>query len=222
MKTTARTTKEGKRYEVLVDLDEALKIRKSQGNINSAVLTNDVFHNLKSGEKASESDLIKNFGTSNFEEVAEKIIKSGEIVMPTEYLRQEQDQRYKQVVDFLVKNSVSPQGRPYTPDRIMTALKEAKVNVKNKPIDSQIKEIIDQLSKILPIKIEIKKIKILIPAQHTGKAYNLITDFKQQENWHSNGDLEVIVNIPSGLIMDFYDKLNSVTHGSSLTEEMKN
>ncbi len=220
MQTTARTTKAGKHYEVLIDLEEALKLKKGVGNINSAVLTSAVFHNLKSGEKASEDDLIKNFGTAVFEEVAEKIIKNGEIVMPTEYLKKEHEQKYKQVVDFLVKNAVSPSNIPYTSERIMKALQESGVNIKNKPIDSQIQDIINQLSRILPIKVEIKKIKIIIPAQHTGRAYGVINDYKESEKWMQNGDLEAVLKIPAGLVMDFYDKLNGVTHGSALSEEI--
>jgi ribosome maturation protein SDO1 len=95
---------------------------------------------------------MKNFNSTNLEEVALKIIKSGEIVLPTDFVHKQQDQKYKQVVDFLVKNAVSPQGVPYTPDRIMTALKEASVHVKNEPIDKQIGDILGQLQKILPIK----------------------------------------------------------------------
>jgi len=221
MQTTARIKRKGKNYEILIDLGEALKIKKGQGSINSAVMTDAVFHNLKSGEKASSKDLNDVFSTENFEEIAERIIKQGEIVMPTEYIHKEQEAKYKQVVDFLTRNAVSPSGISYTSDRIMKALREASVEVKNKPIDSQISEIIGQISPIIPIKIEMKKIKINIPAIHTGKAYSIVNDFKESEEWLSNGDLRIIVNIPSGLVMDFYDKLNGVTHGSALTEELK-
>ena len=222
--TQARVTKEGKRYEILVDLDEALKVRKGEdgANIGAAVLTDKIFHNLKSGEHASEGDIEKAFGSNDLLKVAEKIIKNGEVVLPTDYKNEEQDKKYKQVVDFLVKNAVSPSGVPYTPDRIMKALHEAHVNVKNKPIDSQIGDIVDQVAKILPIKVEIKKVKITVPAIHTGKAYGVVNEFKESEEWLSNGDLVIVVAVPAGLIMDFYDKLNGVTHGSALTEEMKN
>jgi len=33
--------------------------------------------------------------------------------------------------------------------------------------------------------------------------------------------LEVVVNVPAGLVMDFFDKLNSATHGSATSEEIK-
>ena len=220
--TTAKLSKQGKHFEILVDLDEALKIRRGQGgNINVAVVTNTIFYNVKAGDVASTEDLMKNFGTSEYLVVAERIIKAGEINMPVEYVRKEHDQKFKQVVDFLTKNAVSPEGRVYTPDRIMKALEEARVNVKNESIDKQISEIIEQLQKVLPIKIEMKKIRITVPAQFTGRAYGVIHEFVEQEDWLSNGDLMVVVTMPVGLLMDFYDKLNAITHGSALTEEMK-
>ena len=44
---------------------------------------------------------------------------------------------------------------------------------------------------------------------------------KENEKWLDNGDLEVTVKVPAGMIMDFYDKLNSVTHGGAITEEIR-
>ncbi|MFA5061348.1 MAG: ribosome assembly factor SBDS [Candidatus Pacearchaeota archaeon] len=223
-KTIARIKKEGKHFEILVDLEEALKVAKGEKNANlsSAILTDAVFYNLKSGEHASEEDLEKAFETTNFEEVAEKIIKTGEIVRTTESMKEEQNKKYKQVVDFLSKNAVSPEGRPYTPDRIMKALSEAHVNIKNKPIEIQIDEILEQLFRVLPIKIERKKVRLTIPAIHTGKAYGIVKEFIKEEDWKSNGDLEVVVEMPTAMIFDFYDKINSATHGSVLSEEIKN
>ena len=219
--TTARVKRDGKHYEILVDEDEALKVKKGEGDISQAVMTHEIFHNLKSGEKASTEDLEKQFDTTDVMEVAQKIIKNGEVVRTTSSLNEDQERRYKQVVDVISKNATSPEGMPYTPDRIMKALKEAHVNVKNKPIEEQIPEIIDQLTKVLPIRIETKKIKIRIPAQHTGKAYGTVKEYIKSEEWQSNGDLECLVEVPSGLVMDFYDKLNSQTHGSILAEDIK-
>lgn len=219
--TTARVKKGAKHFEILVDMDEALKVKKGGGNINAAVLTEAIFYNLKAGENASEGDLKDAFGTSDPMEVAEKIIKTGEIVRTAESMKGEHDKMYRQVVDFLARNAVSPEGRPYTPDRIMKALVEAHVNIKNKPIDLQVTEIIDQLSRVLPIKIEMKKVKLMIPAIHTGKAYGIVKEFMIKEDWKNNGDLEVVVEMPTALIFDFYDKINGATSGSVMSEELK-
>lgn len=219
--TTARIKKGGKNYEILVDLDEALKVAKGEGDINLAVLGNAIFHNLKSGDRAGVDEMEIDFGTSEFTQVAEKIIKSGEVVRTAESMNKERDEKYKQVVDFLVRNAISPEGRPYTPDRIMKSLKEAHVNVKNKPVESQAEEILEQLGKILPIKIERKKVRLLVPAVHSGKVYGIVKEFMKKESWRNNGDLEVEVSVPSGLIMDFYDKVNSASQGSVMSEEIK-
>ena len=82
--TVARIKKNGKHFEILVDLDEAMKVRKGSGNLSVAILTNAIFHNLKSGEHVSEGELREAFGSEDFLTVAEKIIKSGEVVRTTE------------------------------------------------------------------------------------------------------------------------------------------
>lgn len=223
VQTHARIKKNGKHFEILVDLDEAMKIRKNESgaNLGAAVLTDAIFNNLNSGEHAGANDLDIAFGTSDVMTISEKIIKEGEVVQTTESMKTKHDAKYKQIVDFLTRNAVSPEGRPYTPDRVMKALSEAHVNVKNKPVESQIEEILDQLSKILPVKVEKKRVKLVIPALHTGKAYGIVKEFIKTENWKNNGDLEVIVEMPAGLIFDFYDKINGATHGSVLSEEIK-
>ncbi|MEA3248327.1 MAG: ribosome assembly factor SBDS [Nanoarchaeota archaeon] len=220
--TVARITKGGKHFEILVDLDEAMKVRKGEGNLSVAVLTNAIFHNLKSGEHVSMDELREAFDSDDFMAVAEKIIKSGEVVRTKDSMKAEHEQKYKQIVDFLSRSAVSAEGRPYTPDRIMKALEEANVSVKNKPIESQVNEIMDQISKVLPIKIEMKKVRLTIPAIHTGKAYGLVKEFMVEEKWENNGDLQVIIEMPTALIFDFYDRINGATHGSVLSEEIKN
>ncbi|MEK6875658.1 MAG: ribosome assembly factor SBDS [Nanoarchaeota archaeon] len=220
--TTARAKKTGKTFEILVDMERALKYKKGEIAVVDFLAADFIFSDIKQGEKASEKDLVKAFGTEDVYEIAGKIVKDGEILLTQDYRDAEKDRKEKQVIDFLVTNSIDPRtGNPHTPDRIKNALEQAHMNIKNMPIESQISEIMAVISPILPIKIEIKKLKINIPAIHTGKAYGLVNTYKESEEWLSNGDLEIILNIPAGLIMSFYDKLNSVTHGSALVEEIK-
>ena len=82
-------------------------------------------------------------------------------------------------------------------------------------------DIINKLKEIIPIKIETKKIKLKVPARFTGQAYGMLQEYKESEEWLSNGDLEVVMNIPAGLIIDFYDKINSITHGAVQSSEVK-
>ena len=220
--TTARIKQTGKHFEILVDLDKALKFKKGLSSSMDFLETEFIFIDLKKGMKAPEKDLKEAFGTSDLNAVASKIVKSGEILLTQEYRDDEREKKIKQVIDFLTVNASDPKtGMPHTATRIETALDQAQVHIKNVPIESQIGEIIEKISAILPISLKTKRVKILVPAIHTGKAYGIFSHYKENENWMSNGDLEVIVNVPSGLLMEFYEKLNSITHGSAITEEVK-
>jgi ribosome maturation protein SDO1 len=220
-RTTARIKQKGEPFEIFVDLENAMKFKKGQiASIESE--DGRVYTDIKKGDVASVKDLENAFGTSDPWEIAKKIVKDGEVLTTQDYRDAEQEKRVKQVVDFLAKNTINPQtGNPHTPERIERAMNEAHVNVKNAPVENQIKDIMEQLSKVLPIRTEVKKIKINVPAIHTGKVYNLINLYKETENWMNDGSLEVVVAVPAGMIMDFYDKLNSTTHGSALTQEIK-
>lgn len=219
--TIARIKKLGKHFEILVNLEEALKFRK--GEISHVEAEGDrIFRDSKKGEIPTKEELKEAFGTIDTIEIAKKIVKEGELQTTQEYRDAEQEKKFKQIVDFLTKNCFDPQtGRPHTAERIKNAIEQTDFNIKNKSIENQITEVLEKISKIIPIKLETKRIRIKIPAVSTGKAYGVISLYKESENWMNDGSLEVIVKVPSGMIMDFYDKLNGVTHGSALTEEIK-
>jgi len=219
--TLAKIRKGSKHFEIIVDLDEALEFKKGESNFLQ-VEGDKIFTDSKKGQIASSSDLQEAFSTTDVDEVAKKIVKSGDIQTTQESRSAEQEVKFKQILDFLVTNAVDPQtGNAITGERLKNALNQANINIKNTSVESQIPEILDKLTTIIPIKIQTKKVKITTPAIHTGKVYGIIQQHKESEKWLDNGDLEVIANIPSGMIMDFYDKLNSITHGSALTEDIK-
>jgi len=224
MNTTARIKLKGKTFEIIVDnVDKALDFKKGRAmDINEFLAIDKVFSDSKKGFHAGEKDLQECFQTNDIKVIAEKIIKQGELQLPQEYKEKQHEGKTKQIIDFIVMNAVDPRtGRPYTADRIEKSMDEAGVNITNKPIESQIKEIVEKLLNIIPIKIETKKIKIVIPAQYTGLAYGFVQNYKESEEWMNNGDLQCIVNVPVGFQIEFYDKLNSMTHGSVLSEEVK-
>lgn len=218
--TIARIKQAGKHFEIVVDMDDALKFKK--GVLSSIEVDGDrIFTNSKRGEAASTQELETAFGTSDLQTIVEKIIKNGEVQTTQEHRNAEQEQKVKQIVDFLARNAIDPQTKnPHTPERIRSAIEQAHINVKNVPIENQISDIVAELSKVIPIKIETKKVRIIIPATSTGQAYGVVTQYKEEETWKDDGSLEIVVKVPAGIIIDFYERLNSVTHGSALTEEI--
>ena len=221
--TIARIKLKGKTFEILVDnIDKALEFKKGKAmDVNEFLAIDKVFSDSKKGFHAGEKDLQECFQTDDIKVIAEKIIKQGEVQLPQEYKEKQHEGKTKQIVNFLVVNAVDPRtGRPYTAERIERSMDEVGINITNKPIESQIAEIVEKLSSAIPIKIETKRIKILIPAQYTGLAYGFVQNYKESEEWMNNGDLQCVVNVPVGFQIEFYDKLNSMTHGSVVSEEV--
>ena len=220
--TTARIKQTGKPFEIIVDLDRALKFKRGLSSNIDFLEADLVFTDSKRGLRASEKDLQAAFGTEDVNAIASRIVKNGEVLLTQEHRDEARENKVKQVIDFLSRNATDPKtGNPHTAERIKNALEQAQVNIKNTPVESQMNEIIEKISPILPIRLQTKRIKITVPSIHTGKAYGILSQYKENENWLGNGDLEITINIPSGLLMDFYDKLNSITHGSAVTEEIK-
>jgi ribosome maturation protein SDO1 len=207
----------------MVDLDFAMKLKRGEKvDINNVIRDRFVYTDIKKGFKAANDEMSNTFQTSDFYKIVEMIVKKGTIEVTQEFRDEAIENRKKQIVDFLSRNAVDARtGRPYTPDLINSALKEAGVKIDNQPVEKQIIKIVDELKKIMPIKISTKKIKIKIPAYLTGQTYGLVQEYKEKEDWLSDGSLDVIINLPVGIQTEFYDRLNKITHGATITQEIK-
>ena len=224
----ARIKAKGKQFEIMVDCDRALNLRKSRtaspGAMRDVLAIDTVFTHYQKGIKASSSEMKEAFGTEDIYEIASKIVSEGEIQLPQEYRDKDRELKQKQIVDFLARNCVDPRTHaPYTADRIASAIKQAGVRIdEHKSADDQALEIIHDLMKIMPIKIETKRIRLIIPAEYTGRIFGILTSLKKEkEEWLADGSLECIIALPAGMQLDFYDKLNAITHGNSVTEELQ-
>ncbi len=217
---TARIKVKGKHYEILVDLDEALKFKAGKGDIAKALVTPNVFSDMKKGLHSSKADLIDAFGTDNADTIAQKIIISGEVQKTQEFRDSERDAKIKQVINLIIKNAVDQHNRPYTEERLKRAIEEVHYSFDNRPPEQQMPILLEKLKSVIPIKLETKRIKIIIPAQYTGQVYSMLKEYKETEDWLANGSLQAILNIPAGMQIDFYDKLNSITHGAVQSEDL--
>lgn len=226
----ARIKAKGKNYEIIVDCDKALALKKqSQGKITPIMLRDvlaidTIFTDYKKGFKANVNELKVAFGTDNIYDIATKILNDGELLLPQEYREKAREQKIKQIVDFLARNCIDPRiNAPYTSERITTALKEVGAKIdENKSVEENALIVIKELEKTLPIKIAVKKIKITVPPAYVGHVYGLLKNFtKEREEWLNDGSMFCIINLPAGMQLEFYDKLNNATHGSAITEEIK-
>src|SRR3989338_5268083 len=117
----ARLSVKGKHYEILVDLEEALKIKIGKGNVASALQSPKIYHELKKGTVVSQTDLTSAFGTTDVHEIAKKIILSGEVQKTQEFRNEEAEKKIKQVISLIIQNATDQHGHPFTEQRLRTA-----------------------------------------------------------------------------------------------------
>ena len=213
----ARISRKGVNFEILVDPDLALSMRRgAQVNIENVLAVNDILKDSRKGERHTNEDLHKSFGTTDVFAIAEIIIKEGEIQLTTEQRHKMLEDKKKQIADIISKQGLDPKSKlPHPPLRIMNAMEQAHVHVDPfKPAKEQIKIIVEKIQEVLPISLEKIELAIRVPAEYAGKANAIIrqiTDVKKEE-WGSSSWIAV-VQIPAGMQGDIYDKLNKLTGG---------
>ncbi len=222
----ARYERKGMHFEILVDPHAAEKVIEGQPvNILENLAIDTIFKDARKGEKASEEAIKEVFGTLDIEEIAIKIIKEGEIQLTVKQRREMQERKKKAIIDWIARSSMDPRTKlPHPRERIELAMEEAKVHIDPfKPVEEQVKKILDAIRPILPISIENVKVEIKIPAQYSGKAYGEIVKMVKmlKEEWLSDGSFKCIVEIPAGLQTELYDMLNKITKGEVITRLLK-
>lgn len=222
----ARLQKEEDHFEILVDPKTAEQlIEGKEVDILSSLAIDTVFKDSKKGTHAPQESLQKHFGTDDVEMIAKEIILRGEIQLTTEQRHEMQEQKRKRVIDVIVKNAMDPKTKaPHPRQRIELAMDEAGVHIDPfKPVDQQVKIVVDVLRPIIPISMEQVRISVKIPPQYVGKAYGIARNYGvlEREDWQSDGSWIGIVKIPAGMQTDFYDKLNDVTKGNVETRILK-
>jgi len=134
-------------------------------------------------------------------------------------------EKRKQIIDFIAKSFVDPRSHlPHPPLRIEQAMDDARVSVDPfRGTDEQIKDIIEQLRAIIPLKSENMLLEILVPAQFAAQSYSVLKSYGtlKKEEWQSNGSLKVILDIPAAARANVIDRLGSVTKGSASVEVAK-
>jgi ribosome maturation protein SDO1 len=100
-------------------------------------------------------------------------------------------------------------------------MKDARVSVDpQKNVNEQVKDIVDSLRSVIPLKSENLELEIIIPAQYAAQSYSVLksTGILKQENWLTNGSLKAILEIPAAARPSVIDRLGSVTKGTATVE----
>jgi len=222
----ARWETGGSRFEVLVDPVAVQDLKDGKDvDLTDKLALDQVFKDAKRGDKISEEHLEKTFHTRNLAAIAKQIVLKGEVQVTTEQRHQLQAAKLKQIVTTIARNAMNPQtGAPHPPARIEAAMSEAKVHVDPfRPVDVQVQEVIAKLRPLLPIRLDVVKIRVKLPAQHYPR---VIGDLKgmgrlTDEQWLGDGSWSGVIEIPAGVQTELYEKLNARTKGTAETALVK-
>ena len=222
----ARLESHGCKFELLVDPDKAALIRSGADiDIEESVAALYVFENASQAERASDEDLLKAFSTTNFNEIAEKIIRKGDIHLTAEQRRQMIAEKRKQIIAFIARHAENPQtGLPHPPQRIENALDEARVAVDPfKTVDEQVKEAMKAIRPLLPIRFAELRLAVKIPGDYAARAYGDIAAVAtiDKDEWQKDGSWICVVTIPAGIQNEFYGLLNKICKGDAEVKILK-
>lgn len=222
----ARLKKEQDVFEILVDCDKALEFRAGKSiGLDDVLATNQIYKDVKKGERASDHEIERIFGTSDIREVAKRIIKEGEIQLTAEHRNKIREEKKKRIINIIHRNAVDPKtGLPHPPQRIENAMNEAKVHIdEHKSAEEQVESILSQIRAIIPIKFELREIEIVVPSQYGSQSYHILKKYGKllKDNWQNDGSLMVVMEIPSGIQEDLFSELNKLTHGEIESKILK-
>jgi ribosome maturation protein SDO1 len=225
---TARLESHGQRFEVLVDPDAALAIKRGEfdGDLEDVVAAEDVFEDASSGDRPPETSLEEVFETTDPLEIIPEVIRRGEIQITAEQRREMQDRKHNQLVNKIARNAVNPQmdDAPHPPERIERALEEAGFKIDPmEPVENQVDDALDALRPVIPIRFDEVVMAVQVPAEYAGSAQAQIRQFGdlESEEWQSDGSWVGVLRFPAGLRNDFYDVVNEHTSGEAETRVVK-
>ncbi len=216
----------GKRFEVLVrpDVVEKLRSGKDDVEIVENMPVDKVFTDARKGKKAPTHMVEKVFETTDIEEIARMILEDGEVQITTEQRNKRQKQKRKEIVNRIAKNSYNPQtDAPHPPKRIENAMSEAEVHIDPfKPVSQQMDEVVDEIRDLIPLSFEKKRFSITVRGDLQGKIYGLLKKLGniEDENWLNDGRWQGILKIPAGKQDDLFEKVNELTKGKAIIEEI--
>ena len=225
---TARLESHGARFEVLIDPDAALEIKRDEfdGELTDVIAAEDVFEDASRGDRPAETDLEDVFETTEPLEIIPEVIKRGEIQITAEQRREMQEQKRKQLINQIARNAVNPQmdDAPHPPERIERALEEAGFRIDPmEPVSEQVDEALEDLRPVIPIRFDEVTMAVQLPADYAGSGQAEVRQYGEleREEWQSDGSWVGVVTFPAGLQNDFYEMVNELTSGKAETQVIR-
>ena len=224
--TVVRYTFSGDKFELLVKPDSAFDYKLGKiTEISKILVSDEIYTDSSKGNRATNEKLMQVFKTNDPAKIAEIIMKKGELNLTTEQRKKMTLEKRKQWVTFIAKTYVDPRSHlPHPPLRIEQALDDGRVSIDPfKNAEEQVKDIVEKLRPIIPLKSENIILEISVPAQFVAQSYTVLksTGTLKKEDWQPNGSLKAILEIPAAARPNVIDRLGAITKGTATVEVSK-
>jgi len=188
-------------------------------DISQVIAVDEVYTDANKGLRVPTEKLTRVFKTNNFLQIAETILRKGDLNLTTDQRRRMVEEKRKQIVANISRNYVDPRsGLPHPPLRIEQAMAEVRISIDPfKDVGEQTKGVVDELRGILPLKSERIKMLVKIPAQYASQSFGALKGVGDivKEEWGSDGGLTVVIEIPAGVHSTLLDRLGSLSKGTA-------
>ncbi len=222
----ARLEYYGERFEILVDPDLASEFKRGEDiSVEKVLAVEEIFKDVKKGDKASEEAMNKAFNSTDTLEAAAFILKKGQVQLTAQQRKEMQEEKRKKIIAKITREAINPQTKlPHPARRIEIAMEEAKIHIDPfKSVDEQVQTVLKAIRVKIPIRFEHVDMAIRIPGDYAGKVYTVISDFgrTKKEEWQKDGSWIAVVEVPGGLQESFDRKLSELTGGQVETRVIK-
>jgi ribosome maturation protein SDO1 len=218
----ARMEKGGKRYELLVDpnLVDVFKSEPTSVDLNAFLAMDEVFHDIRGGERPTEDAIENTFGTQDIFEITKTVLAKGSIQLTTAQRKARVEQMRQQIVHEIHTQAVDPKTKsPHPKTRIELALSESRYSVDPfKRLDDQVKDAIELLKPMIPLSFESVRLAVRVPGSAYGGSSRILRPYLEKEQWLENGSWAGIIEIPAGLKDTIYRKLMSQSSDTEMKE----
>jgi ribosome maturation protein SDO1 len=218
----ARMEKAGKRYELLVDpnLVDVFKSEPTSVDLNAFLAMDEVFHDIRGGERPTEDAIENTFGTQDIFEITKTVLAKGSIQLTTAQRKARVEQMRQQIVHEIHTQAVDPKTKsPHPKTRIELALSESRYSVDPfKRLDDQVKDAIELLKPMIPLSFESVRLAVRVPGSAYGGSSRILRPYLEKEQWLENGSWAGIIEIPAGMKDTIYGKLMSQSSDTEMKE----
>ena len=218
----ARLEKGGNRYEILVDPDLVAewKINPEQVSFEDMLATDEVWSDVKAGDRPTSDALENIFGTTDLHSCVERILIDGSIQLTTAQRKKMVDDKRKQIINAIETTSTDPKTRcPHPPTRIENALSEARCSVDPfLSVERQVQDAVDAIRALIPLQFITVRLAFRIQGKDYGGVNQLLRDSIQKEEWLSDGSWVCVVECPGSMKSDLISRVSKRSSGLDVRE----